>query len=322
MINLKTLAQFGFLFCFLTLSATWADESYMEEDDVAYDSSDFSSFGIPIAGEISLDVDSWRGIPEGTWQNNFGVLGSINLGMPLPYLSCYDFGFQVGGSYGAYDWSGRGSSLNHQRNIQHQAFLTVGVFRRTPYCAGFNIGLATDWMFNKNFGVFALNPIISQLRWEGSYSFPCNSEFGLWGTLNTNTSHKSINEFPIAFRAISQVNLFWRHFYENCSQTMLWLGMPYQNGLMFRNRLPGKVILGASFKVPLTERLSIDGHAVYMHPRPPSGPAGSRTYASNVCFGITYAFFCGNTCDQCLDYTPYFPVANNSLFLTDSNFNF
>lgn len=324
MINFTKITQIISLFCLLSLSSLWADfEPYEWQNDYEYCPSCFSCCGcdFPLAAEIAFDVDNWRSIPDGSWVDNFGILTSLNFGTPFPFLSCYNFGVQFGGSYGVYDWSGRGSSDNHIRNIQQQGFVTVGVFRRTPYCCGFNGAIAYDWMFNKNFGEYALNPILTQLRWEGSYLFPCSSEFGVWGTTETHTSHKHLDGAPISFQAISQVNLFWRQYFANCSQTMIWLGMPYKNGLIFRNRLPGRLIVGASFRVPLNRQWSIDGHAVYMQPRANSGVVGSRGSATNVCFGITYAFFCGIS-DQDIDYAPYLPVANNSVFLTDTSFNF
>ena len=72
--------------------------------------------------------DSFKGISDGVFDSNFGAVAGLNAAMPLLGLSDYGFGWQLGMSYGAYDWTG-GSVIN-QAKAQQQVFVTTGFFRK------------------------------------------------------------------------------------------------------------------------------------------------------------------------------------------------
>jgi len=275
----------------------------------------FSEICFPFAIDTAVAYDTFRSLPDGSWEGNTGALASLNIGTPLPYLSEYGFDVQVGGSYGLYDWPGRGSALEGSLSrLQQQGFLTAAL-SRTTYCEfGFNLAVAYDWMFNSQFGAFALNTNFSQFRYLAAYQICCSDEIGVWGTVHTNTSHKTTIDFPVAFRAVDQINLFWRHLFSNCAQTDIWVGFPYGKGLMFSR--PGEFIIGASFQAPLTDCLSVEGRGMYMAAHHDKSINMSKNYASNICIGIHYTFGCG--CCQ----KPYLPIANNSNFIADTNLNY
>lgn len=281
---------------------------------------------IPYTCELGLGYDYFRSLPEGDWEGNTGGLVSINVGIPAPYLigvpaQClldYGINAQIGGSYGVYDWSGRGSSPSgRQTRAQQQAFLTGAISRRTPCCSGINVGLAYDWMWNKNASVFALQSSIAQLRFQGGYICDQTDEWGIWGTLDVHTSHRRSEGIPVSFRAISQINVYWEHRFENCARTMLWAGIPYKKSLMFSTGRAGKFILGGCFHAPLTDRLSIDGHACYMKGHSASGALKQRYSAANLCIELKWAFG-----DEECGIEPYMPIGNNSNFITDTNITF
>lgn len=267
----------------------------------------------PIGGELSLALDDFRSLPEGSWEGNMGALLSLNLKALLPK----SFSVQLAGSYGLYDWAGRISTpIKNTKAFQQQGFLTGAASRETPCRSGFNIGLAYDWMFNKYFGAFAVSPYLSQLRGQVGYLIRGGNELGVWATINTNTSHKESQQLPLQFRAISQVNLFWCHYFKNYAYGMLWGGTPYRRGLMYSSGRAGRYIFGARFQAPLTHTLSIFGHGAYMGAK--SAPNGneSKNYAANICFGLTYSF--GHRKAQ---FSPYMNLADNSNFLVDTNMN-
>jgi hypothetical protein len=268
--------------------------------------------------EAGIGYDYFRGLAEGSWEGNTGALVSCNVGIFTSYPSAGCLGAQAGGSYGVYDWSGRGSSpKGKQGSTQQQVFLTGAIFRKTCSCSGLNAGLAYDWMGNKNFGVFALQNDIGQLRFQGGYILDQKDEWGIWGTLDVHTSHKRSQGIPISFRAISQVNLYWQHFFDNNAQTVLWAGIPYKKSLMFSTGRAGKFILGASFHTPLTCRLSLEGHACYMRGHSGSRFVRHRDYGANICLELKWAFG-----DEANGLEPYMPIANNSNFLVDTNIAF
>jgi len=273
---------------------------------------------IPYACEIGIGYDYFRSLPEGDWEGNTGGLVDLNACALVPYLTEYGIGVQGGGSYGVYDWSGRGSSPSgSQTSTQQQAFVTGAIYRQTPCCSGVNAGIAYDWMWNKNAGVFALDSSIAQLRFQGGYLYNQTDEWGVWGTLDVLTAHKESEGIPVSFRAISQINLYWEHRFANCVRTMIWAGLPYKKSLMFSSGRAGQYILGASFRSPLAYGFSIDGHASYMKGHSASGSLKQRNYAANLFIGLTWAFG-----DQNCGVEPYMPIGNNSNFLTDTNVTF
>ena len=78
----------------------------------------------------SLGIESWRGVSDGLTNNNGAVTG-LNLGVPLPKLSEWGFGWQLGGTFGIYDWMGRATNGSANANqAQEQEFITTGIFRR------------------------------------------------------------------------------------------------------------------------------------------------------------------------------------------------
>ncbi len=265
----------------------------------------------PLEGNLTLAFDDFRSLPEGSWEGNMGALTSLYFKADLTHT----FFMHFGGSYGLYDWMGRGSTpFKNSSGLQQQAFLTGALSRETRCPSGFNIGASYDAMLNVNFGEFATNPYLSQVRLQTGYSIQRN-EIGIWGTYFTNNAHKESQEIPLKFRAISQANLFYCHYFKNNAYAMIWAGMPYIRSLMYSTGLPGTFIVGARLSAPLTDYLSINGHAAYMGARNKNGYA-SNNYASNVCIALTYTF--GRRQKQ---HTPYMSLADNSNFLVDTNQN-
>lgn len=273
----------------------------------------FLSIWAPLLGlnlELNVSYDYFRGMPDGSWNGNNGVIFAANMGTCV--WDC--IGVQAGGSFGIYNWDGRGNLVfNNPKKLEQQTFATAGLFSSFGH---FNAGLVYDHLFTKHFGIFDLNPSIDQLRFQGGYQF-CSEEFGVWGTAHLHTSHKWALGVPISFKAINQINVFWTHFFENCAMTTLWIGAPYENSLRYSHKPAGVLIAGFSLRVPLTERLLVDGNGSYMRARRSHGVQQSKNYAANICIGITYLF--GEACPNFG--TTYMPLANHSNFLVDTNSN-
>lgn len=267
----------------------------------------------PIEVDFTLALDDFRSLPEGSWEGNWGALTALNLKAPLP---C-SLSMQLAGSYGIYDWYGRSSTPFHSGALQQQGFITVAASRQTPGSAGFNAGVAYDWMLNKNFGLFAVNPFFDQVRGQVGYLIKGGNELGVWASYGVTTAHKTAQQIPLKFRGIGQVNLFWCHYYRNNGYTMLWAGTPYRKGLMYTSGRPGTFIVGAQFSFPVTSYFTIQGTAAYMGARKVSGITPSSNYAADISIGITYSFG-----KRRIVQSPYMTLANNSNFMTDTNQNF
>jgi hypothetical protein len=263
--------------------------------------------------DLTVAFDNFRSLPEGSWNGNWGGLAALNLIAPLPS----SFFIQVAGSYGLYDWAGRSSTpFKNSKTFQQQGFLTAAASWQTPSASGWNGGLAYDWMLNKNFGEFAVNPAFDQIRGQFGYVIKGGNEIGLWGSYGIRTAHKEARQVPTQFKGISQINLFWCHYFKSHGYGMFWIGSPYQRGLMYKSGRAGTFLLGAQFSVPVTHSLSIDGHAVYMGARNGRGLIPSKNYAADLAFGLTYAFG-----KRKIAKNPYMTLANNSNFIVDTNLN-
>ncbi len=272
----------------------------------------FYSSKFPLEGDFTVALDDFRGLPDGSWDGNMGAFTSLYFKADLTHT----FFLHFGGSYGLYDWMGRGATISHiNTGLEQQTFLTGALSRETLSTSGFNIGVAYDAMLNVNYGEFALHPYLSQVRSQFGYSIKSN-EIGIWGTIFTNNAHAEAAEVPVTFRAISQVNLFYCHYFKNYAYAMLWAGVPYIRALMYNTGVPGTFIIGARFSAPLTSYLSINGHAGYMGARHSHMSNGFRNYASNVCIGLTYTF--GRRQKQ---HTPYMSLGDNTNFFVDTNQN-
>lgn len=270
----------------------------------------------PVGGDLSLALDFFRSVPDGSWAGNSGAFASCNLAIGI-VPEKYGLGAQLGSSYGLYDWQGRGSTgSNNSSAFQQQGFVTAGFFRTTPLDSGLNLGVVYDLMWNRKFGVFGVEPLLGQVRFQAGYLIQGGNEVGFWGTANTQTSNQEFSQIPLQFRAISQINLFWTHYFKNRAQTMLWAGVPYQKSLMFSSGRAGNYVFGASFKAPLTSVLSVFGHGSYMGPHSGTVPQESSNYAANLCFGLMYSFG-GELAGQ----RPYLALADNSNFLVDTSTN-
>ena len=259
--------------------------------------------------EVNASYDYFRGAPDGTWNGNNGALIALNGAIEL--TECADF--QLGGSFGAYNWDGRGNLVfRNSKKVEEIGFLTTGLtFFRSPFTAG----ILYDHLFTSHFGLYNLSPSIDQLRFQAGYEF-CAEEVGIWGTTALNTSHKHALGVPIRFRAISQINLFWSHRFQNCAKTTLWIGLPYRKGLKPHHKTPGRAIAGFAVRVPLNDRLFIEGYGSYLWARSAHGVKQSRNYGASLALGITYAFFCPDPCAG-----TYMPIANHSNFYVDTNAN-
>ena len=285
--------------------------SAQTEETVSSVKKEPSSF--PLGGDLSVAFDSFRSLPDGSWGGNMGAYLALNLAVAIPKLE--GSGIQGGWSYGIYDWDGRGST--DSKSLQQEVFYTVGLFRKSPNFSGFNAGLVYDWSINAKAGVFGLNPNMGQVRGQLGYLVKGGNEFGLWSSYGGTTSDKSYAGIPVEFRAVSQVNAFWRHIFKNDGETMFWAGTPYRRGLMYDSGRAGAYILGASFKAPLTHSLSIEGHGMYMGSRNGSAFSESKNYAANVSLAITYSFG-GKRAGA----RPYLPLANNSNFIADTSLSY
>jgi hypothetical protein len=272
-----------------------------------------------------VGYDSWRGVSDGGWQNN-GINTGLNFGTRLGRFSDWTgIGFQIGGSAAAYDWAGAGYRVAHQDDGEPQGFLTYGLFRKANENSKWSAAVVQDWMFNSNFGEFAQNPTLSQWRGQFGYATSAWNEFGIWGTWRGHGDTRTVNGFgPTSWRAVNQLSVFWHHKWGlGGADTSIWVGVPEHDRLGGNGSL-GDYLIGLSANVPLNDRVALYTLVTYMHPSAAPGPAGSQEDAWNFTVGL--ALYparnarSNTVAGQC--WMPMLPVANNGLFLVDTNRTF
>jgi hypothetical protein len=264
--------------------------------------------------DIYLGPDTFRGIPSGSWSGDSGadIGGNILFGIKENH---FIFGGIIGGSYGLYDWDDRGfSAARNQTQLQQQGFVSGAIFLGSDYPYGLDVAISYDLMLNSRFGVFAVNPFVDQVRAKLGLTLNDNDQIGAWVTHFITQSYTEINQVPLTFRAIPQVNAYWSHFFKNSSRISLWAGSPYGDSLMYTFGSAGKYIVGADFKAMLSKNLSFTGTWSYMGSKGYDPFSSSANFGNNIGFAITYSFGEENS-------RIWMAPANNSNFFVDTNAN-
>jgi hypothetical protein len=263
--------------------------------------------------------DAFKGISDGDYQSNFGVVSGVNAAVPFPGLRDYGIGWQLGMSYGIYDFDGR--TTNNVAESQQQAFVTTGFFRKAGECQHLSFGMVYDYMLNNNWGEFASAPTLGQWRSQVEWAFNDCNALGMWGCVRDRLSRQNVDDTDITTRPISQINTFWHHkFQESCANTFLWFGFTQRDRLNGEGSL-GDWVVGTSFEVPVSCRLALYGNAQYMHPSAAASPIASIESDWNVGMGFVW-YFGGNARSCAINgkcWLPYMPVANNSTFLVEQH---
>jgi hypothetical protein len=270
--------------------------------------------------------DSWRGVADGSYQGNNGLHTGVNLGDSLPLLEEYGLGWQLGGSFGVYDWNGRQSSNDEFAATQQQSFITSGVFRRAHESSAWSGGIVVDQMLANNFGVFANEPYLAQVRYQLAYALSPRNELGFWGTQELNHSSQSFNTFfgpfIVTTRAVNQFNLFWRHKFDFGADGSLYVGAPTNDRVGLPGTL-GNFIIGGTFNIPINDRLAVYTNVAYMNPTASVPPSDSADMEDAVNVSVGLAWYPGRNAQSRTvagrTWMPYMPVANNGTFFVDQD---
>jgi hypothetical protein len=278
--------------------------------------------GLAVVGFAGFDA--FKGVSEAGLNDNFGAVTGLNASVPLFGLSEYGFGWQLGMSYGIYDFDGR-DTLNTAAS-QEQTFITTGFFRKAPCGEHLSFGLVYDWMVNTDWGAYANDPTLGQWRGQVEWAVSDCNAFGVRGAVRDNTTRQTVVvagiDYLVANRAVSHAECFWRHEFEcTKAESFLWAGLT-QNDRLTGDGSLSDWLLGASVEVPLSDRISLYANAEYVHPTAAAGPDASVDTCYDISMGITI-YFGGRCCDCCETHCagPYLPVANNSSFLVDQGVN-
>ena len=237
-------------------------------------------------------LDSFKGISDGDWPSNFGVVTGLNSSLPVPGLSDYGIGWQLGMSYGVYDLDGSASGLENAES-QQQIFVTTGFFHKAQGDRRLSFGLVYDWMINNNWGEYQTSPTFGQWRGQIEYALSgCNS-VGVWGCARDLGSQQTVRYDEtvgvISSRAISQVNMFWHHKFNSGADSWLWVGLPERERLSGDGSL-GDWTIGANVQVPLSDRLALYANGSYFRPSESAGAEAAVESGYDVGIGVMWYF--------------------------------
>jgi len=146
-------------------------------------------------------------------------------------------------------------------------------------------------MITDSYSVFAVSPSLGQWRAQISYALSDCNEVGVWASWrgSGNTREVTLNETTtdLTFRPIGQANLFWHHNFDSGADSWLWFGVP-ENASLGSDGSLGNFIVGASLRVPLTDRVAVSTMAQYMHPTATPGFAAATERAYTISVGLTF----------------------------------
>src|SRR5205807_8540380 len=167
-------------------------------------------------------------------------------------------------------------------------FVTYGFFRTASQRCPWSAAVVQDWMLNSNFGIFAENPTLSQLRGQVGYAVSGWDEIGLWGTVRCLNDTRLVPDVgPVTWRPINQLNAYWHHKWEFGADTSLWFGIPERDRLSDGGSL-GDYLAGAAANVPLNDYVALYTLITYMHPSAGAGPLASEEEFWNFTIGLAF----------------------------------
>ena len=273
----------------------------------------------PRLGLVGLfGFDTFHGFSEGDYQSKFGAVMGLNAGGPLPGLDAVGIGWQIGSTFGVYDWDGRATGIRDAQSMQ-QVFVTAGFFRK-PACGRLSLGVVYDWMIANNWGTFAVSPTLGQWRGQAEYAFSDFNGVGVWGTIADRSHTQQVFNLSIVDRAVDQIDFFWHHKFCSGADSWLWMGIPDHAKLDEHGSL-GEFIIGGGLQVPIGERLAVYGNMQYMRPTAAAGADASRLQTYDL--GVGVVWYPGRNAHTATVngscWTPYMPIGNNANFLVDQN---
>jgi hypothetical protein len=237
-------------------------------------------------------------------------------------LGDHGLGWQTGISYGVYDWDGRVSGGLDLAPTQRQMFITTGLFRKARCDQRISFGLVYDWMLNDEWGEYKTHPTLGQWRGQAEVALSGCNAIGVWGCVRDLSALNPARDtdLMLATRAISQVNLFWRHKFCGGADSYVWFGVPDHG------RIDGDGSLidwtaGIGGQAPLSENLALYFSGAYFHPSASAGWGASQESGFNVSLGLVW-YIGGGARTHAINgdcATPYMPLANNTNFLVEQS---
>ena len=184
--------------------------------------------------------------------------------------------------------------------------------RSSAVCGGDRVswGLVYDQFWAHQWGLFASELYVGQIRGIVGYATSEWNEFGVWGAFRTTGDNSVFGIAPPPVRAMNQGNVYWRHNYDFGGETMLYVGFNDPADI-------GSWQFGCLGQAPLNDNLGLYGNFVFSQPSSATGAVGSNEHEWAFGAGLTY-YFGGKSVSRTVSGhkgLPLLPVANNGSFL-------
>lgn len=246
-------------------------------------------------GPLDLGRNGNFGFHEGV---NFAGQFGRRLGLgPL------GIGYQVGAMFTQSNFYG--NQVNGlETKERDQQFVTAGLFRRARRC-GIQGGAVFDYLHDNYYVKYN----VGQVRAELSYLTRYGNEVGFFGGFHVRPGHGLQDNttlgtlFTQNFTTIDYYNLFYRRNLPNGSWGRLWAGATGNKGGM----------IGADFRMPLTNQWDLNGMFNFLIPGPGAGVGGQTHEGWGLLMNL--AWFPGRPSTGVHNgyYRSLFNVANNGL---------
>ncbi len=235
----------------------------------------------------------------------FGGRLHVNWGAPL--LPAWGIGVQVGTAVDLTDNAVQVFERIEGNSDRLQEFTTVGIFQRI---GALNWAVVYDYLVESYYDHFNLG----QVRAKVGYHITECDEIGAWGTIATEKDNGTFGAIPLTLRPIDQASAFWRHTWENCAQTTVWVGGCPGHGQVnvALGDLPPvgpRVVFGADLHIPLSDHWALFGEANFLT------PANSGTVDAYLGF----CFYIGGSAHGFRErqFSPVLPVAEDTSMAID-----
>jgi hypothetical protein len=251
--------------------------------------------------ELSLFAGphSFKGPIDQGQNGNFGIQEGINWGGPLWHL--HGIGFQLGVQGVQSNFSGSNVDVFSDDN-RNQVFATAGVFVRPPNNHGWQVGVVVDWMQDN----YYVDVKLDQIRAELSYVTFCGTEIGgMMASSSTTDTDESTTDM---YEVVDMYALFLRHCVPSGGEGRIWAG----------GTGDGNGLVGADYRVPLTNRLALQGVVNYIIAQDGASEEGLNQEAWGMTMNFVWHPFrprCGTGNNGA--YRPLFNVADNTMFIID-----
>lgn len=248
---------------------------------------------------IFAGTQAFKGPVDLGRNGNFGFHEGVNFAGSLLHVD--GIGYQIGANFLQSNLLGD-SIGGVGSTTRQQTFLSAGLYRRAPFCRGLQGGVIFDYLEDR----YYVRARMSQVRAEISYITFSGHEFGFWGAFGSGTDTVLTGGVSTVYKTTDLYTGFWRYTLQNGSQGRIWGGGSGN----------GDGVIGADFRVPISNRFDFTGGFNYLFP-PGQGPVAAARESWGLSMSLVW--FIGRRPQGVhhTRYRPLFNVADNSVFFTE-----